>query len=58
MSEALLLMIEKMIEDVKSLFDIATANKEQGLANFIADRQDKLQFWAWWLRSSIKSTIN
>jgi starvation-inducible DNA-binding protein len=57
MSEALLLMIEKMIEDVKSLFDLATANREQGLANFCADRQDKLEFWAWWLRSSIKSTI-
>ena len=58
MSEALLLMIEKMIEDIKVLFDVATANKEQGLANFAADRQDKLEFWAWGLRSSIKSTIN
>jgi len=58
MSQILLTMTEKMIEDVKDLFDIATQNREQGLANFCADRQDKLQFWAWWLRSSIKSTIN
>jgi starvation-inducible DNA-binding protein len=58
MSESLLFMIEKMIEDVKIIFDIATTNREQGLANFAADRQDKLEFWAWWLRSSIKSTIN
>lgn len=57
MSQTLLIMIEKMINDVKSLFDNATSEKEQGLANFCADRQDKLQFWAWWLRSSIKSIV-
>ena len=56
MSEILLTMIEKMIEEVKSLFDSATVQREQGLANFCAERQDKLQFWAWWLRSSIKTT--
>jgi starvation-inducible DNA-binding protein len=58
MSETLLIMIETMIEDVKSIFDIATSQKEQGLANFCADRQDKLQFWAWWLRSSIKTMMS
>lgn len=57
MSGILLSMIEKMIIDVKDLFDVATLEKEQGLANFCADRQDKLQFWAWWLRSSIKTTV-
>jgi starvation-inducible DNA-binding protein len=56
MSQILLLMIEKMIIDVKDIFDLATRSREQGLANFAADRQDKLEFWAWWLRSSIKST--
>ena len=56
MSEILLLMVESMIEEVKSIFDIATMEKEQGLANFCADRQDKLQSHAWWLRSSIKTT--
>lgn len=58
MSQILLMMIEKMIEDVKNLFDVATSSREQGLANFCADRQDKLQFWSWWLRSSLKSTIS
>ena len=58
MSKQLLDMIEKMISDVKVLFDEATLQKEQGLANFAADRQDKLEFWAWWLRSSLKQTIN
>ena len=43
---------------VKNLFDVATSSREQGLANFCADRQDKLQFWSWWLRSSLKSTIS
>jgi starvation-inducible DNA-binding protein len=58
MSGVLLDMIEKMIEEVKDLFDVATAQREQGIANFCADRQDKLEFWAWWLRSSIKTTTN
>jgi starvation-inducible DNA-binding protein len=58
MSKQLLEMIEKMIEDLVPLFDQATLQKQQGLANFIADRQDQLQFWSWWLKSSIKSTIN
>lgn len=58
MSGILLDMIEKMIEEVKDLFDAATIAREQGIANFCADRQDKLEFWAWWLRSSIKTITN
>jgi hypothetical protein len=58
MSKQLLLMIESMISEVKVLFDEATLQKEQGLANFLADRQDQLEFHAWWLRSSLKQTVN
>lgn len=58
MSRQLLSMNNKMIDDIKSMFDVATAQREQGLANFLADRQDKHQFWGWWLRSSLKATIN
>jgi starvation-inducible DNA-binding protein len=58
MSRQLLDMNEKMIYDIKELFDQATLQKEQGLANFLADRQDKHEFWGWWLRSSLKPTIN
>jgi len=58
MSKQLLSMIEYMIQDIKILFDEATLQKEQGLANFLADRQDQLQFHAWWLRSSLKQTVN
>jgi starvation-inducible DNA-binding protein len=58
MSRQLLNMNSQMIADIKIMFDQATAQKEQGLANFLADRQDKHEFWGWWLRSSLKSTIN
>ena len=58
MSRQLLSMNELMISDIKNMFDVATLQKEQGLANFLADRQDKHEFWGWWLRSSLKSTIN
>lgn len=58
MSRQLLDMNNKMISDIKVMFDMATLQKEQGLANFLADRQDKHEFWGWWLRSSLKQTIN
>lgn len=58
MTRQLLAMNDKMISDIKIMFDEATLQKEQGLANFLADRQDKHEFWGWWLRSSLKQTIN
>jgi starvation-inducible DNA-binding protein len=58
MSRQLLLMNDVMIESIKQMFDVATIQKEQGLANFLADRQEKHEFWGWWLKSSLKSTIN
>ena len=35
-------------------FDAATAAKQNGLANFLADRQTALQKWCWQLRASLK----
>ena len=35
-------------------FDAATAEKQNGLANFMADRQTALQKWNWQLRASLK----
>jgi starvation-inducible DNA-binding protein len=35
-------------------FDMATATKQNGLANFFADRQTALQKWCWQLRASLK----
>jgi starvation-inducible DNA-binding protein len=58
MSRMLLSMNDKMINDIKMMFDIATESKEQGLANFLADRQTAHEKWGWFLRASIKQTIN
>ena len=58
MSRQLLDMNSNMISDIKIMFDVATLQKEQGLANFLADRQDKHEFWGWWLKSSLKPTVN
>lgn len=58
MSRMLLVMNDKMVNDIKEMFDAATAMKEQGLANFMADRQTAHEKWGWFLRSSIKQTIN
>jgi starvation-inducible DNA-binding protein len=35
-------------------FDMATATKQNGLANFMADRQTALQKWNWQLKASLK----
>jgi starvation-inducible DNA-binding protein len=58
MSRQLLLMNDAMIEKIKEMFDIPGIQKEQGLLNFLAERQDRHQFWGWQLRSSLKSTVN
>lgn len=58
MSRQLLDMNGKMIEDIKKMFIVASGSGEQALANFLAERQDKHQFWSWWLKSSLKQTIN
>jgi len=35
-------------------FDIATAAKKQGIANFLADRQSQHEKWSWQMRSILK----
>ena len=37
------------------LFDIATAEKQQGLANFIADRMDAHKKFEWQLQATLKN---
>ena len=39
---------------VMSAFAVANAANEQGIANFLAERDDKHKKWAWQLRSSLK----
>lgn len=58
MTKTLLAMNDKMISDIVSMFDIATQEKHQGLANFLADRQATHQKWGWFLKSILRPTIN
>ena len=42
-----------LIEEIKDAFDIATAVRSQGIANFLAERQDMHEKWQWQLTASI-----
>ena len=46
---------EKMQEIMKVLFQEAEARDENGLSNFLADRQDAFAKHAWFLRSTLKA---
>jgi len=45
---------DKVIESLNKVFELATANKEQGLANFAADRIDSHKKHGWQIRASLK----
>ena len=45
----------EVLQTLTPLFDIATAEKQQGLANFIADRMDKHKKFEWQLHASLKN---
>ena len=45
---------EKMINIFKVVYTLAEQNKEFGLANFYADRQDAHAKHCWMLRSTLK----
>lgn len=42
-----------LIVMLKDAFDVATSAREQGIANFIADRIDQHEKWAWQLDASV-----
>lgn len=46
--------IEKMIELVVGMFDIATQERQQGIANYLAELQDYYGKKAWMVRSILK----
>jgi starvation-inducible DNA-binding protein len=46
--------IEKHIEDLKSAAEIANNYRENGLMDFLAERQTASQKWCWQLRASIE----
>jgi len=45
---------EKMIEMIVAMFDEATNEKQQGIANFLAELQDLYGKKAWFIRSILK----
>lgn len=53
MVQSILEINEHVVEEIKALFDLATAAKENGIANFIADRQDAHTKWGWQLRATL-----
>jgi starvation-inducible DNA-binding protein len=46
--------IQKMIELVVAMFDVATEERQQGIANFMAELQDFYGKKAWMVRSILK----
>jgi starvation-inducible DNA-binding protein len=45
---------EEVLISLNKVFDLANKNKQQGIANFIADRIDTHQKHGWFLRASAK----
>ena len=45
---------DEVLNSLNKVFDLATQNKQQGIANFIADRIDTHQKHGWFLRASAK----
>ena len=54
MLEELLADSEKMANIFRITFEMAEANGDHGLSNFLADRQDAHKKHSWMLRSSLK----
>lgn len=44
---------EKLLENILVAFKAATDSNQQGIANFLAERQDMHQKWSWQLRASL-----
>ncbi|CAB4174567.1 DNA-binding protein Dps [uncultured Caudovirales phage] len=53
LAEALYASNESLLENIMVAFKAATDANQQGIANFLADRQDMHQKWSWQLRASL-----
>jgi HK97 family phage prohead protease len=53
----LLLANDIVLDQVSDSFDCATMLGQQGIANFLADRMDKHQFWKWQLTASLGEEV-
>ena len=48
---------EAIIAQLMDAFDIADKSRQQGIANFLAERIDKHQFWRWQIKSTLKKSV-
>ena len=55
MAKALLKINDGVIETINKAFESATEANEQGIANFLAERDDMHKKWRWQLTASTKS---
>jgi starvation-inducible DNA-binding protein len=51
---SLLVANDEVLASLNKVFDLATKNKEQGIANFIADRIDTHKKHGWMIKASAK----
>ena len=58
MLQSLLASNEQLISDLNEAFDIATESRQQGVANFFADRITAHEKWRWKITASLKSIVN
>lgn len=54
MAKALLSANDALIDSVKKAFKAAEAADEQGIANFLAEREDMHKKWRWFLTAATK----
>lgn len=54
MAKALLDMNAKLITSINKAFKCAVSCDEQGIANFLSERDDMHKKWAWQLKASVK----
>lgn len=55
MIEELYIDNQKMNELVVNIFDVATQERQQGIGNFMAERQDAFSKYGWQMRSILKT---
>ena len=58
MAADLLMSNDAVLAKLKDAFDMADAAREQGIANFIAERIDMHQKWHWQLKAVIKPELS
>lgn len=56
--EQLLVDNQTLIDLLNTTFDSATAERQQGIANFIAERLDAQNKYAWQIRATLKPSVD